>query len=343
MSCRRWAYVVPAVALLVLSAVAQAGAVEQTRPWRIGVSGSYCSGYWGMLGRLGLPRERLLEQRVWEADYLKQFDVVLMGSAWGDSYRTSRAVEQFVYGGGIAVTEYTVWPSPSVLPGDRYGDRRTPNMRFVESDCPASKGLPQLGIIYTSRRNGVSIFPTPGRPDTYEIARYTDRGAPSDVTGGFRTGSGDAPAMLLFRYGKGWWLWCGTQMSYQTALRDSEFVPAILNALDFASGGELKPVSLFKTGAPVAGSPVVKRETALAVRHMLDAWASDDLLDAVDRVIGEHQDRPTAWIACAAALARQLGLPVASEAAASATEVLARASRRDGVLLALPAFECQGT
>jgi hypothetical protein len=242
MSCRRWAYVVPAVALLALSAVAQAGAVEQTRPWRIGVSGSYCSGYWGMLGRLGLPRERLLEQRVWEADYLKQFDVVLMGSAWGDSYRTSRAVEQFVYGGGIAVTEYTVWPSPSVLPGDRYGDRRTPNMRFVESDCPASKGLPQLGIVYTSRRNGVSIFPTPGRPDTYEIARYTDRGAPSDVTGGFRTGSGDAPAMLLFRYGKGWWLWCGTQMSYQTALRDSEFVPAILNALDFASGGELRSI-----------------------------------------------------------------------------------------------------
>ena len=38
----------------------------------------------------------------------------------------------------------------------------------------------------------------------------------------------------------------------------------------FASGGELKPVSLFKTGAPVAGSPAVGRETALAVRRMLE-------------------------------------------------------------------------
>jgi len=38
----------------------------------------------------------------------------------------------------------------------------------------------------------------------------------------------------------------------------------------FAGGGELKPVSLFKTGAPVAGSPAVGRETALAVRRMLE-------------------------------------------------------------------------
>ncbi|CAG0948611.1 cell division protein FtsI (penicillin-binding protein 3) [Burkholderiales bacterium] len=38
----------------------------------------------------------------------------------------------------------------------------------------------------------------------------------------------------------------------------------------FATGGELKPVTLFKTGAPVAGRPAVKRETALAVRRMLE-------------------------------------------------------------------------
>jgi len=38
----------------------------------------------------------------------------------------------------------------------------------------------------------------------------------------------------------------------------------------FAGGGELKAVSLFKTGAPVAGSPAIKRETALAVRRMLE-------------------------------------------------------------------------
>jgi cell division protein FtsI (penicillin-binding protein 3) len=38
----------------------------------------------------------------------------------------------------------------------------------------------------------------------------------------------------------------------------------------FATGGELMPATLFKTGATVTGRPAMKRETALAVRRMLE-------------------------------------------------------------------------
>ena len=38
----------------------------------------------------------------------------------------------------------------------------------------------------------------------------------------------------------------------------------------FASDGELKPVTLFKTDGPIAGRPVVSPQTARAVRHMLE-------------------------------------------------------------------------
>jgi cell division protein FtsI (penicillin-binding protein 3) len=38
----------------------------------------------------------------------------------------------------------------------------------------------------------------------------------------------------------------------------------------FATDGELKPVTLFKTEGPVAGRPVISVETAHAVRHMLE-------------------------------------------------------------------------
>jgi len=38
----------------------------------------------------------------------------------------------------------------------------------------------------------------------------------------------------------------------------------------FASEGQLKPATLFKAGNQVAGRPVIKAETALAVRHMLE-------------------------------------------------------------------------
>jgi cell division protein FtsI (penicillin-binding protein 3) len=38
----------------------------------------------------------------------------------------------------------------------------------------------------------------------------------------------------------------------------------------FANEGELKPATLFKTNGPVAGRPVMRPETALAVRRMLE-------------------------------------------------------------------------
>ena len=41
----------------------------------------------------------------------------------------------------------------------------------------------------------------------------------------------------------------------------------------FATDGELKPVTLLKTDGPVAGRPVIKPETARAVRHMLELAA----------------------------------------------------------------------
>ena len=42
----------------------------------------------------------------------------------------------------------------------------------------------------------------------------------------------------------------------------------------FADNGELKPATLFKTAGPVAGRPVLKPETAAAVRKMLEMAAS---------------------------------------------------------------------
>ncbi len=42
----------------------------------------------------------------------------------------------------------------------------------------------------------------------------------------------------------------------------------------FATDGELKPATLFKANGPVAGKPVLRPETAVAVRHMLELATS---------------------------------------------------------------------
>lgn len=98
--------------------------------------------------------------------------------------------------------------------------------------------------------------------------------------------------------------------------------------------GAFRDVAVLR-GELMAGGPRTDVWAYVAVRHMLDSWTSEDLLDAVDRVIGDYQDRPTAWAACTAILAHRLGLPVEREASAAAAAVLARPTRLDGILLAL--------
>ena len=216
-------------------------AANQTRRWRIGVGGSYCNGYWGMLGDHGLPRERLVESRVSDPEYLKQYDVVVMAVPMSNAGIMSRAIAQFVHEGGIAVTENSVWPPGNVLPGKRIGQRKGPNVRFVTSDCPASEGLPEMGLIIKSRQPASAIIPSAGGPQRYVLARFTDERAHGDVKGAFRDGSRGAPAMILLKYGKGWWLWSGTYTAFHVSLRGDEFARAIMNVLRFVSGGELAP------------------------------------------------------------------------------------------------------
>jgi len=215
-------------------------ASDQTRRWRIGVAGSYCNGYLGMLGKEGLPRERMAETKVADLEYLKQFDAVLLAIPMVSAGRVSGAVEAYVRQGGIAVTEAAVWPSKGALPGRRIPQRKGPNVRFVASDCPASAGLPKLGLLRMTRRPASSIIPPAGRPDTYVLARYTDERAQKETVGVFRDGKQGAPAMILFKYGKGWWLWSGMWTSYWTSLSGPQAAQAVLAGLEFASGGELR-------------------------------------------------------------------------------------------------------
>lgn len=72
----------------------------------------------------------------------------------------------------------------------------------------------------------------------------------------------------------------------------------------------------------------------VAVRHMMESWAPDELLDRVDFVLGQVLETPTAWSAAAAHLASQLGLPLDQEAQDAATQVLSGGRAEDVIVLA---------
>jgi hypothetical protein len=225
--------------LLALLAVTASSAPAQTRRWRVGVAGGYCNGYWGTLGQQGLPRERMLDRRVTDLAYLRQFDVVIIGIPPADAAATSRAVEQFVAGGGVAITEQAVQPSAQVLPGRRITQPKGPNARFLNSPWPGCEKLGAVGLLGTQNHPGASIVADPSRPDTYILARFTDEGAKDELKGIFVDGGQGTPAVIAFRHGKGWWLWFGIYSSFWTTLVGPQYESVIVNGLRNMTGGEL--------------------------------------------------------------------------------------------------------
>jgi hypothetical protein len=238
MSRRSW-LPLTLLAVLALATLTAWSAPTQTRRWRVGVAGGYCNGYWGTLGQQGLPRERMLDRRVTELAYLKQFDVAIIGTPVADVGATSRAVEQFVAAGGVAITEQAVQPSETALPGRRITQPKGPNTRFLNSTWPGCEKLGSVGLVGTQNQQAVSIVVDPNRPDTYVLARFADEGAKDELKGIFVDGGQGTPAVIAFRHGKGWWLWFGIFSSYWTTLVGPQYEAAITSGLRNMSGGEL--------------------------------------------------------------------------------------------------------
>ena len=233
---------------LIVTATCLAAPIPQTRPWRVAIAGGQAiaarggdiPGYLSLLALHGLPRVRIDETELTNLDRLRQYDVVI--AAWGryGSDRAMNTLEQFAREGGIAITEGWPHPSPQVLAGKRLGPFPSPNVRFVPSDSPISRGLPELGVLGSavSHREAGSIIPDPGS-NAIVLARYTDEEVPEKLRGQFRDGNQGAPAVLLIPCGKGTVLYCGPSIAQSLTPADQPSDHFICRVLEALSKGEL--------------------------------------------------------------------------------------------------------
>jgi len=234
--------------LLVLATLCPAAPVPQTRPWRIAIAGGQAvaarggdiPGYLSLLALNGLPRVRINEGELTDLNRLRQFDVVI--ACWGNfgSEPAIRTLEQFAQEGGIVVSEGWPLPSPQVISGKRLGPAPTPNIRFVASASPLSRGLPELGVIKSavSHREAGAIVPDAGS-EAVVLARYTDEDTPEKLRGRFRDGNQGAPAILLIPYGKGHILFCGPALAPAPSPPGQLADHLVYRVLELLSKGEL--------------------------------------------------------------------------------------------------------
>ncbi|HCA47431.1 MAG TPA: hypothetical protein DEP45_08750 [Armatimonadetes bacterium] len=97
--------------------IASAASAED---WKIGVGGGRITGYFGLLARTGMPREYMTDSELADIGALRRYRVVIITEA-GNPGPISRAVEQYVAEGGIAITEEQVAPSTAAVKGRRLG------------------------------------------------------------------------------------------------------------------------------------------------------------------------------------------------------------------------------
>lgn len=224
-------------ALLEISAVCTADTDEQ---WRVAFGGGRITGWVGLLGAHGMPREYLSDSELADAETLSRYRVVIATAGGSNFQAISRAMERYVAEGGIAITEERIAPSTRVLAGERIGPQRAPNIVFRGHDHPIARTMHSAGIVRTHTQPGLAIVPKDAANATV-LATYTDEGVPEKHRGELTGGRKDLPATLLIEHGEGYWLYFGPRVSFSLALRGYELQPIMLEALRLLTGDTIVP------------------------------------------------------------------------------------------------------
>lgn len=227
------------ILLTLLALVLTVGASADDQ-WRIAVGGGRITGYMGLLAKHGLPREYVPESDLSKLDVLKQYRVVIITSPIPNDAAIVSAVEQFVAEGGIAITEELIRPSAGVLPGKRINPARSANTIFADVDHPIARAMRGAGLVPTQGSRGAAIIPAENSGATV-LAHFTDEGVPEKYRGELTGGRKDIPAAIVFKHGKGSWLYFGGPVAITLALRGPQMQPGIVAALAHLSDGVLVP------------------------------------------------------------------------------------------------------
>jgi hypothetical protein len=109
----------------------------------VGIGGDYPTGYRGLLARLGLPHEVVLDYQLADPKVLGRFDLLLIGSlSRGIESRAQKALMNYVKAGGTALLGAKAFPLATVVPGKGARAKNMPDILFSGAHNPL---LPWLG------------------------------------------------------------------------------------------------------------------------------------------------------------------------------------------------------
>ncbi|MFQ5808605.1 MAG: hypothetical protein ACE5JM_03210, partial [Armatimonadota bacterium] len=226
----------------------------QTQPWRIGVGGSYATGYMGLLARHGMPRERLLDTQLADPSVLSKYQMLIITDTRRG--RTSpdlgQALEQYVREGGIAIIEPTAMLMQNAIRGPRVAVGTSASLEFVDADHPITKELASRRPMSVRGWSVIALIPE-DEPDVRVLAKFTGGRIALPRSRYYQYGRrttgrssqsrtlSEAPAVLLKPLGEGHILYLGLSVGRMLALRGPELEDLILAAIRHFSDGQLVP------------------------------------------------------------------------------------------------------
>lgn len=122
-----------------------AGPTPAGRRALVGIGGEYPMGYRGLLARLGLPHEVLLDHQLADVDVLRRYDLILVGEGRsGVADRSREALTRYVRDGGTLLVDTRAFPSVSAMVSQTTRDKDTPDILVGGEGNPL---LPLLGKV----------------------------------------------------------------------------------------------------------------------------------------------------------------------------------------------------
>lgn len=215
-------------------------------PIRIGVAGTWPTGYAGFLARYGMPRRMLIDYQLTDPAVLSQYDLVLVGGLpplVADKCRP--AIEALLAKGGSIFVDGSA-PGTTVI--DWIGARCRGSMNDSDDGSPAPLGLGELSGHPALLRLCGKSNPLGDEGDDTIAPRFyrgyllnvTDP-SKAEVLGECVRANEATPDIVLYKQGKGKLMLCGAAIGSMTSHEGGNFDRLLLRVVRYLSDGRAVP------------------------------------------------------------------------------------------------------
>jgi len=214
---------------------------ESAQAFKIGVGGQFPLGYEGLIARMGLPRERILDSELCDPNALARYDVVMVCGPGPEMQSFPEIFDRYVKQGGSGVVGLWRWTPKTFFPVPMVTAGNSLNLVVVNEEHPVAQGYENGDVIpfYDHEDYSLSLPPA---PYVQIPVRYVSK----ETTGSISQddprleGEGALPALIVFPlWGEGRLIYAAAPLGFSLFWRGMNAEPLAANCVRYLVDGRV--------------------------------------------------------------------------------------------------------